>query len=70
VLSIVTLHIKYRGGSVGTAGGERGGGGGGGGSVVVVVGGGEGPDSRDYLPSHPRYPLTAAFGGNVLLVCC
>jgi len=38
--------------------------------VVVVVVGGEGPDSRDYLPSHPRYPLTAAFGGNVLLVCC
>ena len=29
VLSIVTLHSKYRGRSVGTAGGERGNGGGG-----------------------------------------
>jgi hypothetical protein len=53
---------------VGTAGGERGGGGGGVG--VAGVGGRGESNSRDFLPSHPRYPLTAAFGGNVLLMCC
>ena len=68
VLSIVTVHSKYRGGSVGTAGGERGGGVGGDGGASG--GGGGGSNSRDFLPSHPRYPLAAAFGGNVLLMCC